>query len=87
MRLNLRMIGCGGRIRTSDLRVRNSKYSENPVDTQEESAWPEQPPFGILSEELSTKKDLAETEARIVKWVAMMLVTQAGVIAALVKLL
>jgi len=30
---------------------------------------------------------LAETEARIVKWVAMMLVAQAGFVAALVKLL
>jgi len=42
---------------------------------------------GSHLEDLSTKKDLAETEARIVKWVAMMLVTQTGVIAALVKLL
>lgn len=38
-------------------------------------------------EELATKKDLAETEVRIVKWVAAMLIVQAGVIAALVKLL
>ena len=45
-------------------------------------------------EELATKGDIvrveakiAETEVRIVQWVALMLLAQAGVIAALVKLL
>ena len=38
-------------------------------------------------EELATKRDLVEAKADIIKWVAGMLVAQAALIAALVKLL
>ncbi len=37
--------------------------------------------------ELSMKSDMASTKSDIIKWVAGMLVVQAGVVAALVKLL
>lgn len=38
-------------------------------------------------EELATKRDLAEAKSDIVKWVAGLLLAQAAIIAALVKLL
>lgn len=37
--------------------------------------------------EVALKKDLAETKAEIIKWVAGMLVAQAAIVATLVKLL
>lgn len=46
---------------------------------------------GLIDEQLATKKDLqileANVTARIVKWVAGMLVAQAAIVATLVKLL
>lgn len=42
---------------------------------------------GILGTELATKKYLTEARLEIIKWVAVMLIAQAGFVAALVKLL
>ncbi len=46
---------------------------------------------GLINEQLATKKDLqileANVTARIVRWVAGMLVAQAAIVATLVKLL
>lgn len=40
-----------------------------------------------LKEELATKRDLADAKSDIIRWVAGLLMAQAAIIAALVKLL
>ncbi|MBI5607015.1 MAG: DUF1640 domain-containing protein [Deltaproteobacteria bacterium] len=66
-------------------KMKEAGFTDKQAETQAEAL------AEIIGTNLATKQDLKELEARltasIIKWVAGMLVAQAAVIAALVKLL
>ncbi len=66
-------------------KLRGAGVPENQAEIHAEAI------AGLIDERLATKKDLqilkANVAARVVRWVAGMLVAQAAIVAALVKLL
>jgi hypothetical protein len=66
-------------------KLRNAGVPENQAEIHAEAI------AALIDEQLATKKDLqileANVTARIVRWVAGMLVAQAAIVATLVKLL
>ncbi|MFA7083419.1 MAG: hypothetical protein WC141_02675 [Arcobacteraceae bacterium] len=81
MNISIDTLGIYTRLKEANLDDKVAKELSNIFKDNTESIIKQQ------KEELTTKNDLNEMKADIIKWVAGMLVAQAAIVATLVKLL